>query len=561
MQKKIFMRYVPFLAIFFVVISTTHLFGQENKELMSVSSSYALKNVNIIQSPKQKIDRGTVIIKAGLITDVGKSLTIPSDAIIIDADSMYVYAGFIDGMTHAGIAEPKKVELDKPKDPGNPSPERAGITPQNDVVGSIHISDKTLVELRNSGFTVAQVVPYGNFLPGHASIIFTGGTSDEKMVLQNKSALYSELKGVPKAYPATVLGVMAKWRELYRQAAQTKNYEKLYSSNRRGLERPIYDPTLQPFYPVIDLLLPVLIKTENIVDVSRALNLKNDLQFKLIIADIKQGWPLINEIKLSGAKVFLSLDLPDEIKKKDDKTEEKDKPKQDTIAIVEKKNLESRRAESVKSYTSQAATFEKAGISFGFSSMSAKSGEIQSNLRRMVEAGLSEETALASLTTVPAEMLGLSDLLGTIEKGKIANLVVTKMPYFADKSEIKYVFVDGVLHKTEVKSKKCNDEKINIEGTWSTVTKELKGSSYGKLIISKVDGKYLGKFNNENSASDINLSDFEFTCDSLKYSYKVNISDADTDIKVAVKINGCAFSGTANAGKLGSFTIEGKKNP
>src|SRR5690349_15464005 len=108
------------------------LFAQENSELAPVSRTLAITNVNIIQAPGRKIDMGTVVLKDGLILSVGKNVSIPADAVVLKADSMYVYAGFIDGLSRVGIPKPKEDPNPppRPKDPGNPKPEEAGITPQ-----------------------------------------------------------------------------------------------------------------------------------------------------------------------------------------------------------------------------------------------------------------------------------------------------------------------------------------------------------------------------------------------------------------------------------------------
>ena len=313
------MRY-RWTTLLMVLLLPAWLFGQDDKELAPVTRTYAITNANIIQAPGRKIEMGTVVMKDGLIIAVGKGVTIPPEAIIIKADSMYVYAGFIDGLTRAGVTKPKEETKDKIKDPGNPPADRAGITPQLDVRNFLNPSDKALEELRGLGFTTAQVVPHGNLLPGSAAIVLTGASSGDAMVLISKSALYSELTGANNIYPSNILGVMAKWRDLYRQAVQTKSYEGMYAANRTGLERPTSERTLEAFYPVIDQKIPMIFRTEKMLDANRVLTLKNDLSFSLMLAELKDGWPMINKIKVSGAKVFLSLDLPEEIKT----TEKKD---------------------------------------------------------------------------------------------------------------------------------------------------------------------------------------------------------------------------------------------
>src|SRR4051812_27368087 len=75
----------------------------EERELVPVSRTYAVINVNITQAPGRKIDRGTVVIKDGLIVSVGRDAKVPGDAIIIKGDSLFLYAGFIDGLSRTGV--------------------------------------------------------------------------------------------------------------------------------------------------------------------------------------------------------------------------------------------------------------------------------------------------------------------------------------------------------------------------------------------------------------------------------------------------------------------------
>ncbi len=256
-------------------------FAQDDQPLPPVSRSYAITNVNIIQGPGRKIDMGTVLIKDGLIVGAGKGLTIPADAVVIKADSMYVYAGFIDGLAHTGVTKPKEENSrERLPNPGNPPPEKAGINPQVDVRNLLNPADKSIEESRALGFTVAQVVPYGVLLPGNGAVIQLSGKSSDEMVITSKSALYSELTSNQGVYPATILGVMAKWRELYRQASLTHNYESLYASNRNGLERPTTDRVLEAFYPVIDKKQPVLFRADKF-DAHRVPTLQSDLGLPL----------------------------------------------------------------------------------------------------------------------------------------------------------------------------------------------------------------------------------------------------------------------------------------
>src|SRR5690606_5849575 len=183
-------------------------------------------------------------------------------------------------------------------------------------------------------------------LPGTGSIIQLGGETVNDMVLLPNSAFYSELTGAQRMYPSTVIGVMSKYRELYRQASLAKSYENMYASNRAGLERPISDKVLEAFYPVIDKRMPVLFKADRYLDANRILTLQKDLGFNVVLGDVKDCWDMIGKIKAANAKVFLSLDLPDAVKE-DKKDEKKDQ------SSTEKEALEKRKAEAIAQFTAQ----------------------------------------------------------------------------------------------------------------------------------------------------------------------------------------------------------------
>lgn len=539
---------------------------QEPRELAPVSRTYAITNATITQGPGRKVTQATLVIKNGLISAVGKGVSIPPDAIIIKGDSLNVYAGFIDGLSRVGVAKPKEeANRERPKDPGNPTPEYAGITPEKDVRTVLNPQEKSIDEIRALGFTTAQVVPYGNMLPGSAAVILLSGKTVDAMVLQGKTAIFSELQGAQRAYPSTVIAVMAKFRELYKQAQQSKNYEGLYASNRSGLNRPASDRILEAFYPVIDKRIPVVFEADKYLETQRIMNLQNDLGFLLVLADVKEGWEAISKIKSTNTKVFLSLDLPED--KKDDKKDSKDKkpePKQQetTLSPQEKEALEKRKEEFLALYTGQAAAFQKAGVTFGFSTLSAKASDVRANLRRMIKAGLTEDQALAALTTNGAQLLGLSDRLGTLDNGKIANVVITDKPYFHEKSNVRYVFVDGVMYKYDPKdAPKADAGKFDIVGTWTVTTNTPDGKTEETLTIKKEGKDFTGSVSGGKLTEAAPLDLIELNGSSLKYNYTVQMGGQSYKVDVQATVDATSFKGTAQVGTTGSFAVEAKKEP
>lgn len=534
------------------------LAGQDGEELQPVSDTYAITNATIIQAPGRILKGGTVVISKGLITAVGSGVSVPADAVIVKGDSMFVYAGFIDGYSHVGVPKPKEERGEPVRYPGDPPPDRAGITPQLDVRDFLAAGDRSLEEFRNAGFTTAQVVPHGNLLPGQAAIILLAGNTADEMVVVKNAALYSELTGANRMYPSTIMAVMAKWRELYRQASQAKSYHASYHANPTGLERPNTDRVLEAFYPVIDQRMPVLMRAQDVLEIQRVLTLKKDLGFQLIMGDTKEAWPVIDQVKASGGKIFLSLDLPEAVKK-EDKKETKDAQ---TMSAAERESLEKRKAEAVARYESQAATLSKGGITFGFSANSVKGKDVHANLRRMIAAGLSEDVALAALTTTPAQLLGLSSRMGTVDNGKMANLVVTDKPYFTEKAKIKMVFVDGERFNVDTKEpSKTNGKRPAITGSWSYTTETPQGSGTGRVSLKDEGGSITGTISSSYNDQTAEIKDASLDGNMLTFYYSMNAGGTEIKIDVVLKVEGDSFEGTLTAGQFGSFPMKGAKDP
>ncbi|MBL7988416.1 MAG: amidohydrolase family protein [Chlorobi bacterium] len=431
-------------------------------EVGPVTRTFAIRNARIVQGPGRVIERGTLLIRDGLITAVGANIAIPFDAEIIEGDSMTVYAGFIDGMTNAGVAKPAdEPKYDRVPRPGNPPNARAGIQPERDVRAMLTNQDPLLDSLREVGFTVAQTVPRGQMLPGAGAIISLGGDSPDGMVIRGGSALFAQfVPAVNDVYPATTFAIMAKWRNLFTNAKQRRSQSESYGKNSNGMERPAWDATTAAFFPVVAGAQPVLFRVEDALDVRRALHLQKDLGFRLMLAGLKEGWDAEQVLKDSKLPLFLSLDFPQaETEKKEKGNADSLSSSADSIAstplnlwhrtqrpedvAMEQKILKTKQASSRATFFANAARMNRAGVKFGFSTLGAAAGKLRQNVRTAIEHGLPENAALAALTTEPARMLGLEQSLGTVDPGKIANLVVTKGSWFAKDSPVRYVFVDG----------------------------------------------------------------------------------------------------------------------
>lgn len=445
-------------------------FGQRLDEVQPATQTYAIQNANVVVAPGRTVSNAIVVIEDGLITQVGRSASIPGDAHVIDGEGLNVYAGFIDGLSHAGIPEPKGTSSGsaigtQPQGQRvnrmNPPPDVAGVQPDRSASDLIKADHKSIESLRKAGFTAAHVVPHGDMLPGKGALILLAGDNSDEMVLRRDVSMFAQIKGARRVYPSTPMGVMAKMRQMYKEAGRRKQLEDRFQANASGAQRPEYDPIHYAFFPVIDGDMPVFMHTTNALEIYRALRLQTELGFPLVLGGLTEGFEYIDLLLDANLPLFATLKLPEKPKKNNDSTRTSSSiasydpslhVTDHTATTIEIDNLELRREIFYKEFVSTPASFYAAGLNFGFSTKEVKPDDIHKNLKTMIEYGLPEDVALAALTTNAAAALGLSRSMGTVEQGKMANLVVTSGPLFEEDSHIKFVFVDG--HKFEYKNEK-----------------------------------------------------------------------------------------------------------
>ncbi len=564
-------RFLGFLLLWIFCSTFSGLYGQNSDAPKQISNTYFLKNCFVVKQPGVTLAGQNVVIKDGLIAEVSPNIIPPFDAQMVKSDSLYVYAGFIDGYSNTGIVKPENKERTKINDPGNPPNDLAGITPQIKAIDQFKPSEKSVSDMRSAGICLSNVVPRGLMLPGSSDLMLLSDGAQDRMLLKTGTGQSFQLEPMRGGFPSTTIGVISKFRELYRNANIAGSHDEKFKLNGTGLSRPDYSKELVALYPVTTKKLPLYFKAQKTKDVHKALSLQNELGFDMILADVKQGWHHVDQIKKTNSKVLISIELPEDDKKDIKKDSLKD-VKSDSLKIANKKvetltdknpekdNFDQFREKSLKEYLSQAAIFEKAGIAFGFSFLDAKTSDVKKNIRRMIENGLTEKAALAALTVNPAQILGVSHLVGTVEKGKIANLVITNKPYFDEKSTISYVFVDGKKFDYTEKPKKDNkpSETGKFIGKWSYVV-EIPGSTQkGKVNVKKVDGKYKitiiddSSPNVEDTAEEIKLEG-----NNLTFYIMADMGQpvkVDFDLKMEEK----SYSGNISITQFGIFPIKGE---
>ncbi|MEM9664929.1 MAG: hypothetical protein AAF970_08355 [Bacteroidota bacterium] len=371
-------RYLPSLTVLFLALfALWPAQAQERDDVPRVTRAFAIENTQVVPVPGQRLEGVTVIVEDGLITAVGADVSIPFDAQRIAGDSLVVYAGFIDGFSHAGIPRPEPdTDRQRPEDPGNPPNDAAGIQPDRDARLMLDPSEKSLADLREAGFTVTHTVPRGRMLPGRGALIFTAGDSPSALTLQGSASMPIQFAGGQGVYPSTPMAMMAKLRQMMREADRRQRMETLYASNPTGLTRPPSDVEHLALFPVNSGELPVVFRVEGPLEAHRALRLQEEMGFTLIMADLEDAMDATDALRERGVPVFLSLDLPED-KLKDDSTgtynpDFRTASYADTEA--EAMNLKARQKQALERRYAHAAQLDAAGVPMAFMTEGAKVG-------------------------------------------------------------------------------------------------------------------------------------------------------------------------------------------
>jgi imidazolonepropionase-like amidohydrolase len=399
--------------------------------------AYAIRGGTIVTVTGATIPKGTVVIRNGLIEAVGAEVPIPGDARVIDATGMTVYPGLFDSYTSYGTRPaPTPAPRRTDDDPVQAMMARmaapqstVGLLPEVTVLDQLQITETTFDQQRAAGITTALTAPRAGVIQGQSALINLGPDAAEKLILKAPYSLNVGFTTARGGYPGSLMGVFAFLRQSLLDAQHYRDEWARYGKSPRGAQRPQVNQSLAALQPVISGEMPVIFNASSVREIQRAIGLAEEFKLKYMIAGATQSYQIVDYLKSKNATVLLSLSYPQRQQGLDD-------PERETLRALRD------RADAPKA----AAALHKAGVRFAFNSGTlVRPQDYIINAARAVEAGLPKEEAIRAMTIYPAQIFGLSEQLGSIEKGKIANLVITTGDIFNRDTKVRNVFIDGKL--------------------------------------------------------------------------------------------------------------------
>lgn len=409
-----------------------------------VPSVVAIKDAHVVTVSGEDLPKGTVVFRDGLIQEVGPSVSIPPDAWVIEGNGLTVYPGFINGLSTWGIpntsAEPAPNRASGGASNATPQTSQAATPPRahgpedrpqtysfERAADLVSPTDNRLENARAAGFTSSATFPNRGIVEGLGALIDLAGERGSDMVVAQPIGQQILFRvgggGMRGGFPTSLMGNIAYVRQLYLDLDHDRQAKEIYQAHAAGNRRPEYDHDLEGLAESPRLLLPA---DEN-QQIDRILDFGRELKQPFIVYGLHEAYGRIDELKQANIPLLISLKWPEMPKDSDPNEHENYRELQ----------MEAR-APSVP------GMLAKANVKFGFYSDGVDTApNLKKAVKKAVDAGLSRADAIRALTLNVAEMYGVSDRLGSIEKGKIANLVVMRGDPFEEKSKIEYVFIDG----------------------------------------------------------------------------------------------------------------------
>ena len=412
----------------------------------------AIRNARIVTVSGPVIAKGTVVVRKGLIEAVGENVAVPPDAWIVEGDGLTVYPGLIDALTTVGIPG-----LTAPAATGGGRGGAAIAAPVVSITGApaaaattarsmgpedrprttswalaadeVAATDSRIATVRGAGFTTTATFPMRGIFGGQGALIdLMSDEKPSKMVVVSPLGQYASVAtagGRGGGFPSSLMGVIAYIRQVYLDLDHYQAVKAAYAKDPRGMQRPEYDRALEGIAASKRLLLPA----NRLVEVDRMLHFAAELkQNTILYGGVEAYRPEVADLlKKYNTPLLVSLKFP--VRAADPNPDEPG-----TLRVLEQRD---------KAPLAPAA-LQKAGVKFAFYTDGIEQPrDLQQAVKKAIDAGLSREDAVRAMTLSVAEIYGVADRTGSIDKGKIANLLVTKGDLFADATTVQMIIVDG----------------------------------------------------------------------------------------------------------------------
>ena len=418
--------------------------------------AFALTGARVIVSPGKVVDPGVVVVRGGVIEAVGPagSTPIPADARVLDVKGQVVHAAFIDPYVPADRLAGKapKRPSDDEESAGSGGAKRAkgpaghplaAVRAEDRLIDTLVIKDDVAETYRRLGFAVVAAAPDAGVLRGAGAVVSLADGPVSGRVLVADSGQYVSLEPEADAsdYPVSKMGAVAVARQAFLDADWWREAEAAYAAKPSGQARPRFRASTAALVPAAEGKETVVFDTTDVLALLRSARIAREFKLKARYVGSGDEYRLLPEVAGARPDLILRVAFP-----QPDKLDREE----------EWLDVSLSRLRAYDRAPSNPKWLRDAGLQFSLTTAGLdEPKDFSKRVREAMARGLSADDALAAVTTIPARQLGLSDRLGTLAPGRIANLVVETGEPFAEKSRVSEIWIDGV--RSELKPEKKDD--------------------------------------------------------------------------------------------------------
>ena len=390
--------------------------------------TYVIRGARIVTVSGADIEGGAVVISGGRIAAVGASVNAPAGAQEIDARGLTVYPGMIDLGTNMGLAEVASGA------PGTMDTQELGeMNPNAAAIWAVNPHSSHIAVTRVEGVTSVLSMPSGGVISGQAALINLAGSSPREMAVAPTAALVVDFPRVGggggfAALLAAQQGVtpdaitqrdrrVEELRRMFRDALAYGRAQDAYAQDPKSVPRPVSDLKLAALVPYARGERPVIFRAERDRDIRAAVRFADEMKLRPVILGGSESWKAAEVLKERNVAVILDSVL----------------------------NMPLREDDPYDSLFENASKLQAAGVRFCISTgdSGAHVRDLPFHAGMAAAYGLPRGEALKAVTLYPAQIMGVADRVGSIEVGKVANLVVTDGDLLEARTRVRHLFIAG----------------------------------------------------------------------------------------------------------------------
>lgn len=401
-----------------------------------------IRGARIVTVAGPTIEKGSIVVSGGMIVALGAEVAGPPGATVIDVTGRTVYPGLIDGLTTLGLTEVSSV-------PGSVDAAEVGdVNPHAKAWVAIQPHSDLIPVARANGVTAALTAPQGGLVSGQSAVIRLAGTTPDALTVKAPAAVHmvypsgraapDPSRTIEEPEPKTFeerqkerMGNQERdLRRLTNLLEEAKAYAAALDAARAGNAAPPRpDLVMEALGPAARGIVPVVFEADVEADIRAAVAFAERNGLRMILAGALEAWRCAALLEEKGVPVLLKVD-----------------------------RLPRRVTDQYDAAYANAAALDRAGARFAIVSDDAHSSRNLAYEAAMARAyGLSPEAALRAITLSPAEILGVAERMGSIEVGKVANLVVATGDIMDHRTQVTHVFIDGEPQSLETRHTRLYD--------------------------------------------------------------------------------------------------------